>query len=142
MEKKLELKDYLHFYLGCEIQFPDKSVSKLSAVCNTHNGMWISAIDYSLPLDGGWWHPVSAIKPILRPLSDMTEEEAKECYFLIHNCKATDSPFDTLQYIISALEDETSSKVWLWAIKKGFDVFGLIEAGLAINKTIPEVNKK
>src|SRR6185369_5064909 len=68
----------------------------------------------------------SEIKLILRPLSDMTEEEMKcieitDKEFLIANLESGNEPTltaDHLRYLLS----------------KGFDLFGLIDDGLAINK--------
>ena len=59
-------------------------------------------------------------KLILRPLSDMTEEEKNE-YLLI----GTDS----------STRFEHNARRTQYLLSKGFDLFGLIDAGLAIDKT-------
>lgn len=92
------------------------------------------------------------VKPILRPLSDMTEEEAREIYFLRNGCA-----FDPRPYYwpeghadISALNDLREdvelyqedlkfcigeTDVWRYLLSKHFDLFGWIPAGLALDKT-------
>lgn len=71
----MELKDYLHFYLGCDVFIIDPKdgepqIRKLMGVDNTwanplrlQLGEYVSAFNYD------------EVKLILRPLSDMTEEE-------------------------------------------------------------------
>lgn len=127
MEKKIE--DYLHLYYGCQAQF-DKCDYYLVHNMSIHNGEvhklsgWLIA--HILKCNG-----YVIAKPLLRPLSDMTEEEADE-----HD--ALEEQFD---------ESNTDNKAgaivtWAaestrWCLSKGFDLFGLIESGLAIKTKHP-----
>lgn len=126
MEK--QLKDYLHFYLGCDIQLPvsespeTKGVVKLTPeyllAMYVHNE-W----DYA--------------KLILRKLSSMTEEE---CWYSQNNfghfVKGTSD-----EYIKNRLHCIKESYMefrnimpdqFRWLLSKHFDLFDLIPAGLAI----------
>ena len=58
-------------------------------------------------------------KPILRPLSDMTAEEMLEC-----------SSLKTMGTLFQIMGETTK-----YLLSKHFDLFGLIEAGLALDKT-------
>lgn len=65
----MELKDYLHLYLGCPIA---DSTENNFIVCDSLDGWFLNYIDKSKRRDD--------FKPILRRLEDMTEEEAKAVY--------------------------------------------------------------
>lgn len=107
-----EIKDYLHFYLGCECKF-ENDVFTLAAVYN-HSIVYSTDSDES----GEGIYGIEDCKPILRPLSDMTEGEKVYLGFgaMIHN------------------EIVWTPKKFLYALSKHFDLFGLIEAGIAIDK--------
>lgn len=123
----MDIKDDLHFYIGCE----------------------------------GIFKGYENFKPILRPLSDMTEEE-KVCVFKIVslfdlsecefefgdnwvNAVFKGRVIDAIQFIGANIESMNNdgtfsainkiSKVINWCRKNGFDTDGLIDAGLAIDKT-------
>lgn len=93
-----------------------------------------------------WW--VDDIKPILRPLSSLTENEARELYEL-KNGESFDD--ESCLHWWSKDKDEwytTESKfcvgfplVWLKLLSIGFDLFGLIDNGLALDATKMEVEK-
>jgi hypothetical protein len=124
-EKKIE--DYLHYYLG----HIDVKCPKLSG--------WEYSQKRAM-FDFNFWYRNHEKKliPILRPLSDMTEKEAVEMH-------------DILNAGTRYIEYSASHKrTWLWLqfnsesakyetipllLSRGFDLFGLIEAGLAIDKT-------
>jgi hypothetical protein len=121
---KKELKDYLHLYLGCEVFIEsysfmngnkrEKLIDKLTEV--GINGR-IDCEKYTPP-DGD-------VKLVLRPLSDMTEEEKTEMMQQKHK-------YDTGNSMSHTITDHAYRVHW--AINKHFDLFGLIEAGLAIDK--------
>ena len=80
------------------------------------------------------WSDVSEIKPYLRPLSSMTEEE-KEIYERFKKllvCKVV--TFDKGLYDVSYCVDidEDSHDVFDWLNTHHFDYRGLIEKGLAL----------
>lgn len=113
-EKKIE--DYLHLYLGCEcICTNERDIQTLTCVEPVMKKAWmITGISYH----------IDVVKPILRPLSDMTEEENTICNEFVIGCSANDNPnpmyWTPLQFN--------------YLLKQHFDLFGLIDAGLAIKK--------
>jgi hypothetical protein len=102
------------------------------------------------------------VKPILRPLSDMTEEEMKELYFIVfrrnfvgNNISHRDIGKELDRYVLwSGLErlfiyangdigadcdlsyyPVNQPIVFKWMLSKQFDVFNWIPKGLALDKT-------
>ena len=83
-------------------------------------------------------------KPILRPLSSMTEKESDElediigCNFYIY---VSGNEIEIEENIIdpwdgkSVLRMETLNRIYEWLFAHHFDVFNLIENNLAIDKT-------
>jgi hypothetical protein len=123
---KKEIKDYLHFYLKSGISvfvFADNSITAEDSLSdgfltkyieNHPNGVYnpvLTTENYERFLRDGY-------KQILRPDTDTTSEESQE---------------------IQMQEGKGITQSWAFITKilidKGFDVFGLIEAGLAIDKT-------
>lgn len=168
----MELKDYLHLYLGCDVMTPD-GIGKLVGLPYSivgrdrvivHFGRMVKTKN---SIDGGYdktrnhgayaihaarYEPIGSVgitedgfdmpggvKPILRPLSDMTEGELQECGNLVYDFSDDQSGLDLNNH---KLEDFllTTSEQFHWLLKKGFDLFGLIPAGLAIDKT--SINKQ
>lgn len=160
----MNIKDYLHLYLGCEVIITEHwscagaftykagEVLKLTPgllelMHNTHNSVQAS--------------------PLLRPLSDMTEEELREAMTICYRSVYSSEPsFDSIEMV----EDEsggglkaTEHPEWAYGLtitldgpmfsangrflnipvfdvtryllSRGFDLFGLIDAGLALDKT-------
>lgn len=109
MEKKIS--DYLHLYYGCE--------------CIPYKGGFDSVTIHSII------NP--EIREIaLRPLSDMTEEEMLECGNMIYDFS---SEPELNKWTPEDFRIGLAPEQLLWLIKKHFDLFGLIDANLAINKT-------
>jgi hypothetical protein len=127
----MELKDYLHLYLGCEchrmgeVDENDKpTVSTLTGISydDTQRIWWA----YFENNESGY-SVVEDVFPILRPLSDMAEEEKK--HLLWDN--------DT-QEILAHFKNNDAGMTrneFLFLLSKHFDLFGLIDGGLAIDKT-------
>lgn len=121
IEQKKKLASFMHLYLKSEIGvfiFPDDSITDgflEKYVTDNPNGVFNPELNiekYERYLRDGY-------KPILRPDTDMTPEESQEMQLLSQGKGITQSwAFMTK-----------------WLIEKGFDVFGLIEEGLAIDKT-------
>lgn len=112
-----ELKDYLHLYLGCEIDVSGQreildSVAKSGQIETLFRGHLRNYRDLS----------DEDIAPILRPLSDMTEEEEGK----IKCSNWTGMQHGEWEYTIESFR---------FLLSKHFDLFGLIESGLAIDKT-------
>ena len=138
-----QISDYLHLYLGCDL--------KIKAFNEAYylNG----SIQKLTPETLAEIYDGNDHKPILRPLSDMTEEEArvilpdmptenKLIEWGYYNEYSEGNVF--YQYLKKA-EDERLTSIledslgvpehWLSLLSKGFDLFGLRDAGLAIDKT-------
>ena len=121
--KKIE--DYIHFYLGCPCQYLMLGRGIVSEVSiDSKYGILVS-----VKLDGSIKHiqcPLSYIKLIVRPFSDMTEEEKSEAHELYFT-----GAYETLLPYFGIAHYELTR----WLLSKHFDLFGLIEDGLAINST-------
>lgn len=119
------IKDYLHLYLGCEIVWKDK------------RGYWFpenrTHIEFTNTKDRIiYMILLSEAKPLLRPLSDITEEELRQCSIVYcegHNNCDTE---DVCEWIA---EWAGGAAITKYLLSKHFDLFGLIESGLAIDKT-------
>ena len=72
---------------------------------------------------------VEGIKPYLRPMSSMTEEEEEE-YWNIINSKSPKMPVGEIPSIETIAQ--CSVIVLDWILSKGFDFRGLIPKGLAL----------
>ena len=101
-----DIKDYLHLYVGASIRY---------GAAITIRPLTISEMAVAQ-------HILEDVKLVLRPLSDMTEEERCEVSTLV--------PPDESPYWVKNIAEVTK-----WYLDRGFDLFGLIEAGLAIDKT-------
>lgn len=125
MKKRIE--DYLHLHIGCEIDTPI-GVVRLTGFGGGE--IFYESIDYSiveLSSKGQDWD-YTDIKLLLRPLSDMTEEESEEQRkFLFEQNYRTDDFIETLPF--------HNAQEMKWNLSNGFDIFNLIEVGLAIDKT-------
>lgn len=114
-----DIKDYLHFYIGCDVLRPDgKTVLQIygiegSLVVHREN----SELTYSR---------MTGCKPILRPLADMTEEEIKERGW---------SKLELNHAVSQERNRSLYTNEFLYLLSRGFDLFNLISEGLAINKT-------
>ena len=122
---KTEWKDVMHLYKGCEIEVRDKDFingvqyGKLQGYQFDDNLL----IDFEQS-DG--YENIGKCKPILRPLSDMTEEE---CLYL-------NVAFMVVEKWAKTAHKETwGTAEFLYLLKQGFDLFGLIESGQALDKT-------
>lgn len=115
---KIELKDVLHLYLGCKAEI--ERVVYPKAKINDK----ITPSTFTM-LEMG----TIKVKPILRPLSDMTQEERNHIDEIVK------------EYDKIIRETGTMSEGEKWAImtshtlKRGFDLFGLIKSSQAIDKT-------
>jgi hypothetical protein len=121
----MELKDYLHLYLGCEVQYDEDFVGILIGVYSLNRPSYNPIIIHSqigVIINRGW---DNIVKPILRPLSDITNEEVCEMNELVN--KPTNG------------EPYPHTTKWArrvcYMLERHFDLFKLIEAGLAIDKT-------
>jgi len=107
--KTKDISQYLHLYLGCQCQAKYYYGKDWLHVKLTGNVL------AELEQTEGFTYQIEFIKPELRPLSDMTEEEAIE-HIHISNEQGV---YDGFRY-------------WL---SKHFDLFNLIPEGLALDAT-------
>ena len=171
---KKELKDYLHLYLGCDCRLDNKETGKLIGFDSRLHDAELEMVCYTIWLDkeNDWSvynddKNFGRIKPILRPLSDMTEEaiklfqmlslyDLKDCVFdfiedessFCINAELRGRVIDAMEVrisdfpIINMMNKDGSfspvsniQDIFMFLISKHFDLFGLIESGLAIDKT-------
>jgi len=141
---KTEFKDVAHLYLGCDMytKFDDGSSGKqelttyvLSGIINSWKGIRIRPIE---------------IKPILRPLSDMTVEEFAAYSTMLERCdyeayiEISDSGERRIGYewedgicgvLINSYVGKNLVAVFSYLLSRSFDLFGLIESNQALDKT-------
>lgn len=137
-----DIKDYIQFYLGCDVQWARNSLqtpSKAKLLCYNICGECVLENK-----DNQFQVNISLIKPILRPLSSMTEEEAKHLFVLHFDAdpeKIVYSHFDEVEnYHIAEWDNRRfaiylkalSPDAFIYLLSKGFDLFGLIESNLAV----------
>lgn len=77
MEKKIE--DYLHLYLGCKVEY-DGRIGIIYTYYHpagryNENMVWVCSLEEDGNPEMSCAVGADKVKPILRPLSDMTEEE-------------------------------------------------------------------
>lgn len=109
-----ELKDYLHLYIGCKIQRPGINGQVLVETLDLKYASWILSFEDA--------------KLILRRLESMTEIEGEEMYSGMTGSFEVDIPIiggDTATIRLSPYQIQ-------FLLSKGFDLFDLIDAGLAI----------
>ena len=88
---------------------------------NTIGGYCEIFDDFYIREVSGWFN-ISMIKPYLRPMSSMTEEEHKEFAKVI--VRSQDCSYQNNESATTMVND--------WYLSKGFDVRGLIPKGLAL----------
>ncbi len=140
------IADYLPFILGCECNCTDYfdeiftlvGIDVTSGKCqlmNTNGGRAFRGADM--------------VKPILRPIPDITEEEVINLVFMQSDVYKNVAPIQIHKGVIrfefeystssrrrveSIKLDELKPKMFMYLLKQGFDIFGLIEAKLAVKK--------
>lgn len=134
---KKELKDYLHLYLGCDVYMD-----------NPHAAFHKDILDVDLLERLYNDLPMKCYKLILRPLSDMTGEEAAKFieigtsvydFIGIRKVDRYEVMFDvgyatsTRTWLKHLRFNELKAEQFTFLLSKHFDLFGLIESGLAVN---------
>lgn len=130
-----DLKPFLSLYIGTYVRITTKEARFDAVLAGVYFDRWHSSskrheltVQVAFGDDVYHFYKLDQMQLLLRPLSDMTEEEARE-YFSVCSLKPGD-------YIGSGPDwIPISARSTHWLISKGFDLFGLIEAGLAIDKT-------
>jgi len=126
MENKTDFKDVAHLYSGALMQ----TQMGVFPLITRHAGSWmLDTISY------GANAVEDDIKPILRPFSDMTDEERielSEIYGLFGVEHMLTALKRGAKYVVDI---HVSFEGVRYLLSKHFDVFGLIESGKAINAT-------
>lgn len=159
---KTEFKEVAHLYLGCEVK-ENSGLERTLFLKKVTNGNPSNIVEVGVALVS-WNMYFTEIKPILRPLSGMTEGERKDLWFIVFNRAFSgkelffnDNPERkskarwVLMSGVERLGVETGGHVWAdsdlqtWAhnqhditrylISKHFDLFNLIESGQAIDRS-------
>lgn len=148
----MKLSDCLHFYLGCEcIKTESGTRGKLARI-----GESMCNLKFSDEIGQNVSFMIEEVKPILRPLSSMTEEEAVEFCKIettenrhhlieIHEVKQNEVWYSDGSRFqgdgIDELNDlfihfnHLSANQFAWLLSKSFDLFGLIESNQAIDSS-------
>jgi hypothetical protein len=133
MTESKNIKDYLHLYLGCECMIgdlnwkPETNLHGLAPGVDPNYGKPIkSKIDAHVL--NVFAHKTTLI---LRPLSDMTDEEMDEVWYSHEpkNVLVMDYKNNSMSRKVALCSERTR-----YLLSKGFDLFGLIDSGLAIDK--------
>lgn len=170
----MNIKDFLRYYIGCRVLVNDKDLGTFLGAALVPNE--VDQIYYDIHLDEwpeGEIMPFNddmsedcRIKPILRRLEDMTEEERKHIWLMLVKRPFPSSGntcwFDETSRLakrccmmsgVDRVGIEMNGHVWWdcdlspqkynphfvthYLLKRGFDLFGLCDAGLAIDsKTV------
>jgi hypothetical protein len=134
-ELKAEMLDYKKDYVG----------KKIDTILGIHQ--WDkSGKLWSLFTEGGSKPSLDSIKPILRHLSDFQEEQIEEIKSIFDKnwCRAYDDFFDALfqhDWDMHSIILMCPYEILQWFFKNHYDVFGLIEKGLAIDINTLNLNK-
>jgi hypothetical protein len=138
----MKIQDYLHFYLGVDY-WTDNSEGNLNAT--------------TLPNVLDMIKRGKNVQLHLRPLSSMTEEELKQVRSIMleyaelsFDKQAQDLPMRGGDFFYETYDDEGNhissvsshrdnlpAKAVPYLLSRGFDLFGLIPAGLALDATTP-----
>lgn len=126
MSKKIE--DYLHLYYGANCYY--QIIGKADVLYST--------IDCYITSNFQEW---LFVKPILRPLADITEEEEEYIQHEIHGSISNHFANAIKKHEKYVVDWRISSEVVMFLLKQHFDLFGLIESNLAIDKSNNARNK-
>lgn len=118
----------LALYLGCKIKHNSGGKMTYTLVGITTLPSNYGEVDLKDEMGNNCRDYIKNIKLLLRPLSSMTEEEATQWLRMENN---SDVFFKTDEWY-SQLNDARKTS---WLLSKGFDLFGLLESGDAIDST-------
>mgnify|MGYP003510112592 FL=1 len=153
MDKRIE--DYLHLYLGCEVEWGFEARKKIGRLAGKDERYGWQIFDPSNAIVS--YHPcrTDLLKIILRPLSDMTDEHINELWDTVGYNPEYESPaypgMTKRKFLKRVFEEngneqrieikfENAAIIQNFLRKKGYDCDGLIPAGLAIDKTKMNTN--
>lgn len=119
---KTEFKEVAHLYLGCEVK-ENSGLERTLFLKKVTNGNPSNIVEVGVALVS-WNMYFTEIKPILRPLSDMTEVERTMFDGMHLSYSETKWPFIGIE-----------PQQFTWLLKQDFDLFNLIESGQAIDRS-------
>jgi hypothetical protein len=130
-----DIKDYLHLYMGCSVLTEHDALMNGEPHVMTINVNNLFALLYKY----------KNTKPLLRSLSDMTEEEAAEVADILGNAShlSKESKIAQVMEILPRLL-HMQTNVWginwikltVYLLSKGFDLFNLIPDNLALDSKL------
>lgn len=131
--------DFLHLYLGCPVLVtPYEGASYECKLC----GVSVEKIGGETEIKvqvfeddgpdgyeghGHKWFDADEVELVLRKTSTMTDSEKEETSKLYFDFMETQTPGTRNIYMMSHMTK--------WYLERGFDLYGLIEAGFAIDST-------
>lgn len=136
-------KEVAHLYLGCECRIYEEDMIDFDV--DKTQGAYDNKIVFK-----GYGVNIRFVKPILRPLDSMTEEEMKELVLInrtageniknihLHNGAVWfDKQVKAMKHWVSdAIQlDQAKANEFLWLLSKHFDLFQLLENGQALTTT-------
>lgn len=128
---KRRIEDYLHLHLGCLviIERANNFLNNPSRKFTSHGPYKLVGVDISdnkttVKIDNYLVSESDVIRPILRPLSDMTEDEAIEFGWM---------RLFTLEHFVE--KKLFQSELLGHMLVRHFDLFDLIQDGLALDAT-------
>lgn len=141
----------LALYIGQEFQLFFETMSDgleyegtgilASVDANPDKNKWPLGFDVKATLISGktetvqrLYYPIEWVRPILRPISDLTKQEAQEIKGM-YGLDEDQSIFERDTFFKSYLTDAKGSpNVWFYLLSIGIDLFGWIDAGLAVDR--------
>lgn len=137
----IELKDVIHFYLGCEVihasfgqkPFELKGIQEPWVSANQPKVFLSFIRDYDSDpiIEDSCYELFDKIKIVLRPLPSLTKQEMEECGNLLYDF-SNEPELNCWEW--TNFQIGLAAEQFLWLIKRQFDVFNLIESGQALNK--------
>lgn len=121
----VEIKDYLKYYVGSECNMIN-CIDKKGIISGTDDDRGILQREDGDKL----WYTSNAFKPKLKSLSDISEQESREC-FIMENGKAFEHNYHS-EWIVN--KRRFLPETFKFLLDRGFDIFGLIDKKLAIKK--------
>lgn len=138
----MKLEEVIHLYLNCEVVVDgfkeEQDIAKLIGIVHEEAQLLNTCHNQH-----GSCH-ISLIKPILRKLEDMAEEEKNVLFQIVFGDDKTFGSFsyDPVEKLLSAVgvmlsygiyEEQMSNRAFAYCLSKSIDLFSLVENGLAID---------
>lgn len=128
----------LAMYLGCEISTPEQDaiLTGLTTKSTGGDSNLCRVQCFYKQRDVIRFFDMSECLPILRKLEDMTEEEAEQCAILTGKSKIYSGRYWQHNKSFMNITQYQAFNVTAYLLSKSFDLFGLIEAGEAIDQKL------